>query len=219
VVSYNLYWWNVKDNNRWDALFGQIQDANAFDLIGFQECEDVDSVVKGANLEGFAFYQGPNKPENNPAPIAWNEKVFSKLAGPGHRWVANDQYGGRYMTWVRLKHTDSGITVFFANTHGPLGNCGSTLGKNWVAGLDEKKKASDVVFMTGDYNCWTGTSAMNVLKEALINDGANDVDGGIDQILTDHGRLESGGKHDGWPSDHPLMKGVFLIGGEEEETA
>ena len=35
VVSYNLYWWNVGQNNRWQALYDVIE-GQSFDLIGFQ---------------------------------------------------------------------------------------------------------------------------------------------------------------------------------------
>jgi hypothetical protein len=215
IVSYNLYWWNIQANNRWGALYDRITKQMPFDLIGFQECEDVARIIDKSGLEDFDFYQGPNKPKNNPAPIAWNEKLFTKLAGPSEKWVASDGYGGRYMVWVRLQHKASGVSVFFANTHGPLGNCGSTLGNNWVAGIRENKDANDVVFVTGDYNCWTGTSAMKLLKQELNDDGVNDVDAGIDQILTDFGLYQKesgGGKLEGWPSDHPLVKGTFGIG-------
>ena len=35
VVTYNLYWWNVAQNNRWQALYDNIE-AQSFELIGFQ---------------------------------------------------------------------------------------------------------------------------------------------------------------------------------------
>ena len=35
VVSYNLYWWNVGQNNRWQALYDVIEAQN-FDMIGLQ---------------------------------------------------------------------------------------------------------------------------------------------------------------------------------------
>jgi len=212
VVSYNLYWWNVGANNRWNQLYETIKRNSPFDVIGFQECEDVARVLSDAGLSNFDHYQGPNKPANNPAPLAWNRDVFSKVGGPGNKWVASDQYGGRYMTWVRLQHIASGAKIFFANTHGPLGNCGSTLGRNWVAGVNENKVQGDIVFFTGDFNCGTGSSAMNAIKGALVNDNMNDIDGGIDQIITDLGIKESGGSVNGYPSDHPMIKGTFRVG-------
>jgi len=205
VVSYNLYEWNVRQNNRWGNIYSKVR-SHSFDLIGFQECSNVASVLQNVGLGGWQYYQGPGKPDNNPAPLAWDPSKFSKLAGPGNKWVASDQYGGRYMTWVRLQHRATGAKILFANTHGPLGNCGSTLGNNWKAGVNGNRQSGDIVFMTGDFNCDSGTQAMKILKESLTNDG-NDVDVGIDQILVKHTKKLSGGKHDGWPSDHPLVKG------------
>merc|ERR1711953_465912 len=37
------------------------------------------------------------------------------------------------------------------------------------------------------------------------------IDGGIDQILTDLAVKESGGSVNGWPSDHPMIKGTFRV--------
>ncbi|CAE7242312.1 unnamed protein product, partial [Symbiodinium pilosum] len=70
VVSYNLYWWNVQQNNRWSNLHSRIRQQLPFDLIGFQECEDVEKTVRSAGLTDMDFYQGPSKPKFNPAPIA-----------------------------------------------------------------------------------------------------------------------------------------------------
>merc|ERR1712039_538843 len=63
--------------------------------------------------------------------------------------------------------------------------------------------------MTGDFNCWKGSAAMNILRGQL----SKSVDGDIDFILTDRGSVISGGKHDGSPSDHPLIKGAFRLSG------
>ena len=51
VVTYNLYWWCVsdeygncpqnKDGKGFQKLFARIQQNGPFDLIGFQECDDV----------------------------------------------------------------------------------------------------------------------------------------------------------------------------------
>merc|ERR1712014_75967 len=54
-------------------------------------------------------------------------------------------------------------------------------------------------------------------KDSLINDGTHDIDGGIDQIITDFGFQEDGGELDGWPSDHPMIKGKFAIGEKSEK--
>merc|ERR1712176_736515 len=164
VVSYNLYWWNLRQQNRWNALWNAIRSKKPFDLIGFQECEDVASVVRNAGLNGFDYYVGP-KP--NPAPLAWNGQIFSKIGGPGSKYVATDRWGRRHFTWVRLRHNPTGANILFANTHGPLDNCKPEVGNNWVAGINENKRSGDIVFMTGDFNCWRGTPAMNIVQGKL----------------------------------------------------
>jgi len=86
------------------------------------------------------------------------------------------------------------------------------VGNNWAAGINENKQAGDIVFMTGDFNCGTGTPAMNILKGQL----PVAVDGGIDQILSDRGQKQKGdtnGGRDLYPSDHPFIKGSFAVSG------
>jgi len=208
VVSYNLYWWNVGLKNHWESLWQRISAQKPFDLIGFQECEDVAGTVQSSGLAGFDHWQGPNKPQSNPAPLAWNAAVFSKVAGPGHVVVGADQYGDRIVTWVRLQHIASEKTVLFANTHGPLGNCGADLGDKWVSAVNDVKSPGDLVILTGDFNCQSGSEAMNKIRSSLTGG----IDGGIDFILTDGMETISGGNENGYPSDHPLIKARFQLG-------
>lgn len=112
------------------------------------------------------------------------------------------------MTFVRLRHDATGAAVLFVNTHGPLGQCGNTLGNNWANGVRARMQPGDTVFMTGDFNCGTGSAAMNIIKGLL----PEAVDGGIDQILSNRGRVLSGGTSAGSPSDHPFVKGTFSVG-------
>jgi len=203
VASYNLYWWNVKQNNRWDALYSRISGEGPFDLVGFQECDDVASALQSAGMISFDYFQGPFP---NPCPLAWNTAAFSRIGEPGSKLVGQDQWGERWMNWVRLRHIATGSSVLFVNTHGPLNGCSDTLGNNWVDGVNENWHQGDVIFMTGDYNCGTGSIAMSLIRALLTNA----VDGGIDQILTT-GHVLSGGTRPGAPSDHPLVKGVFSV--------
>merc|ERR1712151_525621 len=39
IVSYNLYWWNVKQNNRFGDIHSRISGEQPFDLIGVRESE------------------------------------------------------------------------------------------------------------------------------------------------------------------------------------
>jgi hypothetical protein len=204
-----LYWWNVKEHGRWGDILRRIGDEGPFDLIGFQECENVGWILQNAGLSGFSYYTGPNKPSANPAPLAWNRAAFLKMDGPGYKVVAHDEFGARVMTWVRLRHLATGANVYFANTHGPLNNCDSQLGRDWSASVSDTKQPGDIAFMTGDFNCWTGTNAMNMLHSIF----SHRIESNIDQILADAVPHEGtwGGRRDGWPSDHPLVKGTFTL--------
>mmetsp|Transcript_69896 Transcript_69896/g.202571 ORF Transcript_69896/g.202571 Transcript_69896/m.202571 type:complete len:642 (-) Transcript_69896:180-2105(-) len=212
VISYNLFWWNVAANNRWAGIYQRISENLPFDLIGFQECENIEKIVNNAGLENFDFFQGPYLP--NPAPMAWNRATFDRIGEPGTKWVARDQWGDRWMNWVRLRHRATGTPVLFVNTHGPLGPCGADLGENWVDGILENREEGDVVFMTGDYNCRSGTQAMNELQVVL----SEQYDGGIDHIFTSGRAALWGMAANGQPSDHPLIIGKFSLLPEEPTT-
>lgn len=205
VVSYNNYWWNVRQNSRWSSLYSRIS-SNRADLYGFQECENVQQVLQGSGLVGYQSFQGPNKPAGNPAPLAWNGQIFAKIGDPGSVWVANDKYGNRYLNWVRLRHHASGASVFFANTHGPLNNCGDSLGIKWADGITSNRKSGDVIVLTGDFNCAVGTAAMRRVL-AVVDRG---IKHGIDHILTSAATV-SGSARPGSPSDHPLIGGTISL--------
>jgi hypothetical protein len=203
VVSYNNYWWNVRQNSRWSSLYSRIS-SNRADLYGFQECNNVQQVLQGSSLGGYQSFQGPFP---NPAPLAWKDSVFSRIGGPASIWVAKDQWGDRHMNWVRLRHRASGRTVFFANTHGPLNNCGDSVGARWAQGITSNRQSGDIVIMTGDFNCAVGTAAMRRVL-AVVDRG---VKHGIDHILTSATGV-SGSARDGSPSDHPLIAGTITLG-------
>merc|ERR1719476_662714 len=203
VVSYNNFWWNVGQNNRWSSLYRRIS-SNRADLYGLQECNDVRRVLTNSALGGYQSFQGPFP---NPAPLAWNNQKFSLIGGPASIEVATDQWGKRHMNWVRLRHSASGTSVFFANTHGPLNNCRDELGRKWARGITSNRRSGDVVIMTGDFNCAIGTPAMRRVL-TVVDMG---VTYGIDHILSSV-RGMSGGRREGSPSDHPLIAGRFTLG-------
>mmetsp|Transcript_54572 Transcript_54572/g.142581 ORF Transcript_54572/g.142581 Transcript_54572/m.142581 type:complete len:498 (+) Transcript_54572:377-1870(+) len=121
-------------------------------------------------------------------------------------------WGDRHMTWVRLKHKPTGASVFFANTHGPLANCGDELGENWLAGVKANMQPDDVAFMTGDFNCGTGSTAVDKVKQLLVDE----VNGGIDHIMTNV-EVVAGGPKAGQPSDHPLIRGTFRFSAQHQK--
>ena len=64
--------------------------------------------------------------------MAWDRTRFELL---DQSWmeIGSDQYGQRITAWVRLRDLqNTGSTVFFANTHGPLSGCSTPVGDNWL---------------------------------------------------------------------------------------
>ncbi|EOD07184.1 hypothetical protein EMIHUDRAFT_198514 [Emiliania huxleyi CCMP1516] len=211
VVTYNLYWWNVGQNNRWGALYATIE-GQAFDLIGFQECEDVSTVISNVprmsgRFDSFAPTGIPG-PGDNPAPVAWDGQRFDRL-GAGWLQVGSDQYGQRVTVWVRLLDRTTGATVFFANTHGPLGDCSTALGDNWMRAVADNIAPDDFLVYTGDFNCGAGSAAINVLDGAAGGPLKLVANGGIDMIFTNGADAASWRSVNGYPSDHPLVAATF----------
>ena len=52
--------------------------------------------------------------------------------------MAQDKYGKRLMNWVRLRETATNASIFFANTHGPLGQCGGEAGAQAAANYKDR---------------------------------------------------------------------------------
>ncbi|CAJ1365644.1 unnamed protein product, partial [Effrenium voratum] len=159
VVTYNLFWWCVSDEYKncpqykdglgFEKMYRTISD-NPADLLGLQECDDVVQVIKGAGLQGYDYYAPP---KGNDAPMAWSQR-FERLEGPQSVWVAKDKWGDRFLNWVRLKDHTTHTAIFFANTHGPLKQCGDNIvAENYLKAVEGAKKAGDQVVFTGDFNC------------------------------------------------------------------
>jgi len=218
-----LYWWCVSDEQRncpqnangqgFAKIYEKVKNGGdgPFDLIGFQECDNVAQIIGGAGLTGrFDYYDAPGD-----AKMAWDNQKYVKIGGPGQVWVANDQYGNRNMNWVRLQVRATGQTIFFPNTHGPLNGCGSDLGGRYINGINSNKAASDTVVLTGDFNCGSNTAAINTLSGILQNAATGDSYGGADHIFTNFGvQVQWEGHKDGSPSDHSLLKAVLGITSE-----
>ena len=188
-------------------------------FLGFQECENVDQVVAGVpRMSGRFDTYSPTEipgPGDNPAPVAWDSQRFDKLDA-GWMEIGSDQYGKRVTVWVRLLDRDAGSTVFFANTHGPLGDCSKARGDDWLRAVTDNMMAGDMLVYTGDFNCGTGTAAINVLDDAaggafkLVAKGGVGGIAGIDLVFTNSVQLLASWRSvSGYPSDHPLVAVVF----------
>lgn len=226
VVSYNLYWWCVSDEYRncpqfssgkgFNMLYDKIKQNGPFDLIGFQECDNVAQIIGGIGLSSrFSYYAAPGD-----GPMAWDNQKYAKIGDPGQFWIAKDQYGDRFMNWVRLQVQGSSQTIFFANTHGPLNGCGSDLGNRYIEGINGNKQPADTVVLTGDFNCGSSTAALTALAASFQNDATGDSFGGADHIFSSFGvSVLSQGHVNGAPSDHSLLKAVLSLAASDAYKA
>eukprot|EP00440_Ansanella_granifera_P075185 gb/GFBE01081597.1/.p1 GENE.gb/GFBE01081597.1/~~gb/GFBE01081597.1/.p1 ORF type:complete len:314 (+),score=49.84 gb/GFBE01081597.1/:1-942(+) len=227
VASYNLFWWCVSneygncqqyaDGKGFSQLYGTIKANAPYDLIGFQECDNVGQVVSGSGLGGaFAYY---TPPKGNDAPMAWNSTRFHQIEGPGTAWVAKDQYGDRHVNWVRLFETTSNTTILFANTHGPLGQCdgdaGNAVAANYLHAISIHRKPGDLVVFSGDFNCATLQGTIQKIGQELQNAAVDTSYNGADHVFSSAGApVLSFFSAQGEPSDHQLLKVTLKLPGD-----
>jgi len=197
VVTYNLYWWNVAQNNNWSSLWSKIQ-SQSFDLIGFQECDDIYFVL--SNVDRMSSFQA-YAPGWGQA-IAWDSGRFEEVSdSAGVKYVATDRWGDRYAIWVRLRDRETGATIFAINTHGPVSGCAGSVEQMMLAAVTENIRDGDMLIYTGDFNCWSPLLDSNFQLVAP---------GGIDMIFTNKGRAAASWRSvGGSPSDHPLVRATF----------
>lgn len=225
VVTYNLYWWCVSDEygncpqfaqgKGFAQLYSRLRQNGPFDLIGFQECDNPGQIIAGTSLASTFGYYAP--PAGNDAPMAWNQQKFKVLEGPGVQWVAKDKYGDRHVNWVRLQVIGSSDTIFFANTHGPLDQCGgqpgSKVAANYISAVNQHKKPKDAVILTGDFNCGSNQDTIKDLSQVLKLDATDSSYNGADHIFSSSGvSVLWKGASEGSPSDHQLLKAVLSLG-------
>lgn len=189
VVTYNLFWWCVSgnpqhvpekhrencgryvNNKGFELLYKKITDQGPFDLIGFQEVVNLEQVIEGAGLKDtFESYAAPPQYGGvHDSGMAWSKAKFETLAPANASLVCTDQYGPRYISYVRLKVKGSTNTVFYANTHGPLTHCdrdaGKLLAKNYLDTIHKYRQPEDSVIFTGDFNCLPTQTSMKLIME------------------------------------------------------
>eukprot|EP00913_Durusdinium_trenchii_P018908 g17766.t1 len=203
-------------------IYARLQQNGPFDLIGFQECDNVGQIVAGTSLTPNFKYFTP--PAGNDAPMAWNGEKFTAIEGPGVVWVARDKYGDRHVNWVRLQVVGSSETILFANTHGPLDQCGGkpggTVATNYINAVNQHKKTKDpwalgkiTSLLCFDARILTAFDTIKQLSEAYQLDATDTSYNGADHIFSSSGfSVLWKGASDGSPSDHQLLKAVLQSG-------
>mmetsp|Transcript_109065 Transcript_109065/g.352049 ORF Transcript_109065/g.352049 Transcript_109065/m.352049 type:complete len:704 (+) Transcript_109065:74-2185(+) len=189
VLSYNLFWWNlfgVRGGNGGSAgaLIAQSSQTEAYDLMGFQECQNVGLVLRDAGLSD--DYTGLQWSDGDIAlGLAFHKGRFERLEGSTEK-VAEDRpeqwYGKRGAQWVRLQDKKSKRVVFIVNHHGPLpvdsgGVCGGdATAYNLLRIFGQHAEAGDALVLVGDLNAGAGSRTQRALGERMHRVNSNWVD-------------------------------------------
>ena len=171
VGTFNAFWWNLFGQRHGGNFSKTIKNKGPFDLMGFQEMEDIRRVLNESGNNCFDSEDG-----GHAIAIAWNSKKFEKLDS-GKQDVAEDTkaqyYGTRSAQWIRLKVKNTEKTILFVNHHGPLpvdtgGKCGgTTTANNIIKLINEKKKSGDTVILVGDMNAGVNSSTVKEIQKNL----------------------------------------------------
>jgi len=225
VLTYNLFWWNLfgvrKGNgNSAGKLIHSTNSPMAWDLLGFQECEDGARVLAGAGLlNQFEMYQFQPVTKTSSICMAFRRAQFNLIA-QGGEFIAEDgqaqYYGKRAIQWQRLMHKPSGKIIFFANHHGPLpvgsgGKCGGDVtGYHVVRTIATNAKPGDAIILTGDFNAAPGSPTLKAVSQRLTDF----VPAGIDNIFSNLpvGSLVRNMNIGNGGSDHDARLAVFKLG-------
>mmetsp|Transcript_1148 Transcript_1148/g.2229 ORF Transcript_1148/g.2229 Transcript_1148/m.2229 type:complete len:431 (+) Transcript_1148:68-1360(+) len=213
VLSYNLFWWNLfgqRGGNGGSA--GRLIARNGpFDIMAFQECDDVWRVLGDAGLSS----SHEVSVANHATAIAYEKNIWQELAS-GSEDVAEDNrfqyYGRRGVGWVRLLHKTSGKVVFVVNHHGPLqvntgGKCGmEATAYNMLKVIGQHAQTSDASVLLGDLNADRNSATQSTLRNYLYQAAHDWVDAifGSCQAISSQ-NLGNGG------SDHNAIEAVFDI--------
>jgi len=222
VLSYNLFWWNLfgrRHGNGGSAgkLIAKNSASGNYDLMGFQEADDVYRVLRDSGLQGrYGVLAGSGMG------LAYEKSRWQLLS---HKMVAVGEdrreqwYGRRNVLFGRIRHRASGKTVFFGTHHGPLpvntgGLCGGrATAYNILKTIATNAKSGDAIIMVGDFNSGVRSSEIRTLDQHLFRVFTGTAIGGIDHIYSNCGKkhtvraqkLGRGG------SDHDAIEAVMNL--------
>ena len=224
VLSYNLFWWHLfgQQGGAGDSAGRLIRDAGhevPFDVMGFQECEDLEKVLEPVGLlKYYAALQGEHA-----VCMAYHKENW-ELLDHGLENVAEDMrsefYGQRGAQWMRLKRKGTGETLLFVNHHGPLsvnsgGECGGKrTAHNLLNLMHAKGKTGDLIVLVGDFNANAASLTIQGLWTRLVHVYSGASFGGVDNVFSNAPRssvvgtrnLGKGG------SDHDAIEAVVATG-------
>lgn len=194
ALTYNLFWWNLfgQRGGNGGSAGKSIASAHAvqpFDVMGFQECDDVKRVLRDAGLSNeFDAIDG-----GHAISLAWRKTQWQLLTS-GVEDVNEDQrsqyYGRRAAQWVRLRHLQTGKTLFFVNHHGPLpvnsgGSCtGAATAYNLLRMMGKNAARGDLILLTGDFNQAPGSETVSTLESYSNRLFTGSSFGGVDNFFS-----------------------------------
>jgi len=225
VLTYNLYWWNLygshfRNGNGGSAgrLIAAGGSDHPYDFMAFQECEDVERVLRDAGLEGrYGSVIGEHA-----VAIAYKKDEWVLVAN-GMNEVAEDRpeqwWGLRGALWARFGHLSTGKTILVVNHHGPLpidtgGRCGRrATAWNLLRTIATHALQADGIFLLGDFNAKVTSETIRELDDRLHHVHSGWAFGGVDHIFSNCGdvhvvsrrNLGNGG------SDHDALDAVIAV--------
>jgi len=206
ALSFNLEWWRVFDRHLGagaPALIARSGYPRHYDVMGFQECEDPDYVLRRAGLTG---QYGALRGEKSLC-MAYHLATWTLLSHGQEHVAADKQFGKRDAQWARLHHMATGRGLLFVNHHGPLplnsgGVCGgAAVAFNLLSLVLQKGQQGDVVVLAGDFNSRAGSATIRLLGERLHLA----VESGPDNVFTNLPRVVNTVKLGGGGSDHSAI--------------
>lgn len=224
AVSYNLFWWCMSGGPNhggktcpqyaggkgFNQIWAKMKEFGPYDLVGMQECDDASKMFNGIG------YGATHEWKQGPADIGmgFDKTKFDKLGDWGSAQYSGDQWGPRYIAWIRLKQKDGGANIFFGNLHGPLpGPAGSMDGKHGhevAASLTKIVAANiqpgDAMVITGDFNALPFNTEIWDLNKTW-DLAANDKTTHFDHIYMNANttKRKDWNSHNGAPSDHSIL--------------
>jgi len=229
VLSYNLFWWSLFDHGHpWmqrvyaqtngNAATQLISAANAqdpFDVMGFQECNDGDWLMK---VTGLAAEYGVFR--DRACCMAYRKASWTVLAKGVATAAEDPKYGDRPAQWMRLRNLQTGAVVFFLNHHGPIpidqgGKCGAAaVGYNILQVIAGNARPGDAIVAVGDFNAHQGSATIQQIQRHLYRVFGGTADGGIDHIFSNMGvgAVAATANLGGGGSDHDAISAVLQRG-------
>ena len=168
VATQNLYWWNLFKQHHGGKFYNHFKKYGPFDLLLFQECDDVDQIKNGLGYDMSTY--GPC----HGVAMAWSNSRFKEIS-KGYKDVGEDRwdgphYGKRCVVWARLRDTETNKVVFAASHHGPLGvdtgglDGGYKVAQNINEVITKNMQSGDTVVLGGDFNAHSWGSTVKALR-------------------------------------------------------